>query len=346
MKCKNCGATVPNGTSICSNCGAVANKSSNYVSLSNDVDYSSKNKNLSAKNKSKSKNFWQIILCLILVMAVGAGSYYYFYSQNKQEPQPFLDFYAGYGVINGDEQVVYVSIKDSSKIQFINGVACYDKNMYSLEKDANQVSTEYNYTKNVDNSFRSIFFDIADLNVEEGKNYSYTFEIKIGFYNDENIYTYYQPVNFVGSTQADVSEIVFDHTKQDTNKVNEITTTQQTEVTNDYLFKSYWYSNPVVSDKGYSIYTLYFNEDETVTKTSYSMETGQPWSTNTVYGTYMIKNDIVTVKIDNSKTAQKFQLDKENQALYDYDTKSKSPTTQYTARKYNNIKQAKNQFGL
>lgn len=344
MKCKNCGANVPNGSAICSNCGAVLNPNSDYVLLTNEAK-TSINDEIKAKKKRKKRSAFSIILALILVVAAGFGSFYYFTNQNAQKPQPELDFFAGYGIINGDEPVVYVSIKDSAKVQYIQGVTCYNKKMYSLENDAMTISTDYKYTKNVDNSIRTIYFDMADLKVNEGKNYTYTFEMKYSFYDDENIYTYYQPVNFVGSTKNDVSEIVFDHTVEDTNKNDEHTTEVATK-DERYIYDVYWYSNPVAENGNYSIFSYSFNRDNTVSYTYYSVKAGKPWTTVNNSATYKIKNDRIIIEFEEAAESFELIMDKENKALYDVDNETNNKSTQYTYRQYNSLEEARTFFGV
>lgn len=343
MKCKNCGAVVPKGSSICPNCGAVNNKKSDYVLLTNEVSPSIKAE--TKAQKKKGNKFFFGFLSLILIVALGVGSFYYFTNQNAQEPQPQLDFFAGYGIINGDEPVVYVSIKDSSKVQYIQGVTCYNKKMYSLENDAITVSTDYKYTKNVDNSIRTIYFDMADLKVDEGKNYTYTFEMKYSFHGDDNIYVYYQPVNFVGSTRNNVSEIVFDHTVEDTQSQDEIVTQP---ITNDesFIYDLYWYSNPVVDNGNYSIYSFGFDKNNNATYTRYSMKAGKPWSTKSSVSKYEIKNDRIVIDMDEATESFEIIIDKENRALFDVDNETNNKSTQYTFREYNSLEEAKLFFGL
>lgn len=346
MKCKNCGAKVPNDSSICSNCGAVVDPNSQYVLLTNDAKPVNSQKAIKENKKKKRNNFFFTVIACILIVAAGFGSYYYFFNQNMDKPQPQLDFYAGYGIINEDEQIVYVNVKDSAKIEYIQGVTCYDKKMYYMENGANKVSSNYQYTKNVDNSIRSIYFDMSDLKVEKGKNYTYTFEMKFSFHGDENVYTYYQPVNFVGTTKNNISEIVFDHTKQDTKKTNEQTTTQAIIPTEDYLYDYYWYSAPVAENKEYAIFALKLNKDKTLSYTAYHMNVGSPWDVKTSNGTYKIKNDRITINLEDANESFQLIFDKENKALYDVDLETNNKSDQYTARDYNSLSITKSFFGL
>lgn len=347
MKCVNCKMPLPNSTDVCPNCGYVFEKNDGYVLLSNEAEKPKQNIEYAKPKRRGVSGFVFYLITVLLAVAVGIGSFMYFSSQYETMPQPELEFFAGYGVVNGDEQVVYVSVKDASKIEFIHGVTCYDKNMYSMQKDANVVSSDYKYSKNVDKSFRTVFFDMKDLNVESGKNYTYTFEIKFSFYGDENIYTYYQPINFVGSTKIDVGEIVFDHTKQDTKKPEAVTSENVVKQTTQNILQSaYWFSKPTIKETGYSIYSFKFEKNGVVTKTIYTMELAQPWKTTTVVGNYTIKEDRAVLKFDNAKNNATVEVDKDTNELFSFDTNLKQKKAQYTAREFNTVKVAKKFFGL
>ena len=90
MKCKNCGATVPKGSNLCINCGAVLNKSSvNFSDIPREEQMNEKKKHPGVKKAIC------IILSLLIILGAGATSFYLFYQKNMQRERPELDFSCG-----------------------------------------------------------------------------------------------------------------------------------------------------------------------------------------------------------------------------------------------------------
>ncbi len=344
MKCKNCGAKVEKESSICPNCGATVNKNSDYVLLTNqdkvyeDV-YSSKQK----KKRKPLQNALIVILSVAIIIGAGLCSYFYFYGKESASDKPKLSFSSGYGVINEDEQVIYVSIKDSSSIQYIHGVNIYngEVNEKTLKKQ-DAVSSDYNYTENVDKSFRCIFFDMDSLNLNKGENYTYTFEMVFSYYNDDNWYTYYKTVNFSGNTTTDISDTVFDHSLDETTTEESTTlsaeSTTEKETTADFIYNSYWYTTPYNDADSYSISAFKFSEDGTFTSTDYSKTGTDDWVVTTNKGEFKIKGNTLTINTSDGETDE-LTLDKDKKTI----TQNKN---KLTSRKYNSIKNAEDFFGL
>lgn len=342
MKCKNCGARVEKESSICPNCGATVNKNSDYVLLTNQSNvyediYSSKRK----KNNKVLTKILAVILSLVIIVGAGVGSYLFFYGKNSAIDKPKLSFSSGYGVINEDEQIVYVAIKDSSSIQYIHGVNLYngEVNEKTIKKQE-AVSSDYNYTENVDNSFRCIFFDAKSLNLDKSGNYTYTFEMTFSNYNDDNRYTYYKTVNFSGNTTADVSDKVFDHSLNETTTEKTISTesTTKKEETADYIYNTYWYTAPYNDADSYSISAFKFNSDGTFTSTDYSKTGEQDWVVSTNKGEFKIDGNKLTISTSDGESDE-LTIDKDNQTISQGKNK-------LTSRKYNSIKNAEDFFGL
>ena len=311
MKCKNCGARVEKESSICPNCGATVNKNSDYVLLTNQSNvyedvYSSKRK----KNNKVLTKILAVILSLVIIVGAGVGSYLFFYGKSSAIDKPKLSFSSGYGVINEDEQIVYVTIKDSSSIQY------------------------------VDNSFRCIFFDAKSFNLDKSGNYTYTFEMTFSNYNDDNRYTYYKTVNFSGNTTADVSDKVFDHSLNETTteKTTSTESTTKKEETADYIYNTYWYTAPYNDADSYSISAFKFNSDGTFTSTDYSKTGEQDWVVSTNKGEFKIDGNKLTISTSDGESDE-LTIDKDNQTISQGKNK-------LTSRKYNSIKNAEDFFGL
>lgn len=351
MKCKNCGTEVPKNSSICTTCGAVVDKKSGYVMLTSE--YNSNGRVEAINPKKKINTFFAVFISCVLIVAAGIGSYFVFIDQNASKPQPELAFTAGSGVINGDEQVIYVTIKDSSKIEYIHGVKLYDSAIDGKSLDGNVVSSDYQYTKNIDNSFRAIFFDMKDLNLDEGSNYTYTFQMSFSFLGDENIYNYYQTLNFVGSTNTNAAEIVFDHTKKDTTQINMQSTTT-TILSEDskkqaysYLYEGYWYTEPYKTTDSYSISSICFKIDGTYSSTHYMKKANQAeWNVTFSEGEMQIEGDKIHLTEKGGVGEIEFVVDTNEKTVAEINAETGEQKKPLSFRKYNTQKNAEDFFGL
>lgn len=300
MKCKNCGATVPKGSNLCINCGAVLKKDS--VNFSDIPREEPKEKN---RRHPAAKKIISIILSLLIILGAGTASFYFFYQKNMQKEKPALDFSYGQGVINGDESIVYTAPSNSSKLQFIHEVKLYEGDVSQNDIVKSKViGDDYKYTKNIDDSVRAIYFDLNDLGLKKGKNYTYTFEMTFSFYNDDNRYTYLQAVNFAMSDN-DISNVIFDHTVAEATTDNQATSeNEDAKITNDYIYDNYWYSQPFKDENNRTaVNSLKFSDDGSCTVTYYVRDEAQRWTVTTYKGSFEIKDNKVSAKLDNGKSA-------------------------------------------
>lgn len=207
VRCENCGAVIKDGEKRCPNCGSFCD-SDGYILLSeNDCyqDYSID------EVPNKSKKIISIITMLLIVAIAAGGVFYYICLYTKPDDRPALELTSGAGIINEDEPVIYVSVPEDSQIEFIHGVRLYDYDLQSAESKAKPVSTDYEYTKSIDEVFRTIFFDTEDFGLEDDKTYTYTIQFDVSFLGSNQIYTYSQPITFSGKITDDAADIVFDH---------------------------------------------------------------------------------------------------------------------------------------
>ena len=195
MNCNNCGARLREDAKVCPNCGAFVDDGGGYTLLTSEEmeyeDYYSDEKKTPKKKKSGFRWFVSIMLTLLIV---GCGAYYYFENFYNRTPDvPSVTFETGSGIINDDEAVIYAHIKDNSDIEYIHGVSLYRYVGETRSVIGNALSTDYQYTKNIDATFRTIFFDTDGLELSEGANVL-AFEIKLQFYDSDEIFTYVQPI--------------------------------------------------------------------------------------------------------------------------------------------------------
>lgn len=339
MTCKNCGAQIDQGSVQCSNCGAYIENEYNYVLM---AENSTGNTYYSSNKKRKNSMFKTLIAIILTAVIVLGGEYYYFNVYSKKNTQPDLTFSYGCGVINGDEKVVYVALPENSRIEFINGVSLYDYDKTQSNDDKKAVSTDYEYTKSINGVFRTIFFDLADLNIEDNIDCTYTFEMIFSFYDDSNQYLYSQSVNFNTSASEDVSDIIFDHsmkteeTSDETTTQNETTThptTQQTttkvNIDPSFLYTNFWYSEPFQDEDTYVIDAYKFYKNGNCTVTSYTKKGNADWIVKNTNTTFTVDGEILSIKNDG-----------------DYIISSNNTVSTMTERKYNSIPNAEDFFGI
>lgn len=344
MTCKNCGAKLRDNAKVCTNCGAFVDDSSGYTLLAADDRvydvYSSE------KKKKKNGGVKFIIALLIIALIAGGGTYLYF---GKIVPskykQPQLTFTEGSGLINRSEKVIYVSIPKGADIQYIHGVSLYDYDKTAVDDLRKPITTEYEYTKNIDSSFRAIYFDMKDFNVEKGVNYTYTFEMLFSFNGSDKIYTYDQKVTTDGVFEKDVSDEVFDHSMSGENGEeiqkpnNNKKTTAAPKEEYKFIYSGYWYTAPSNEGNTKSISCFKFNKDKTYTVTNYIKHGGADWVVNTESGKYTVKGGTLTLNEGGS-----FELDADNEEISE---SNNGQTTQtLTARKYNSIQNTEDFFGM
>ena len=341
MTCKNCGAKLRDNAKVCNNCGAFVDDSSGYTLLAADDRVYDVYSN--EKPKKKNSGIRLVIAIIIVALIAGVGTYLYF---EKIEPslnkQPSLTFSQGSGLINRNEKVVYVSLPEGSNIQYIHGVSLYDYDRAAVEDLRDAISTDYEYTKNIDSSFRAIFFDMKDFNVDSANERTYTLEMQLSFNGSDKIYTYQDKVTVDGKFENDVSDIVFDHSMTDDGKNNKQTEKSTTKAQNadySFVYASYWYTAPNTSDNVRSISAFRFNKDKSYTVTNYSKNGGAEWVVETEKGTFKINGDELVLDEGGS-----FRLDADKEEISE---EQDGQTTQtLTSRRYNSLQNTEDFFGL
>lgn len=327
MRCKNCGARVNKKSEMCMNCGALLKKNNDAVDISalNMADYSRR------KSKLGGKNVFLIILAVLIIVGAGFASFYFSLQRDAKADKPELSFESGQGIINKNENVIYLMIEDSSKIQFIHGAKLYDKNVESDSViKSNAVDEDYQYTKNVDKSIRAVFFDLDKQNLKENENYTFTIELTVSFVDDNNRYTYLLPVNFTTSLKQDVSEFVFDHSISQT--VTDVAL-DESEISDDFLFDGYWYSKQYDNKGNKAIYSVKFKNDNSCVVTYYETDSDAKCLVNTVNGTFDKNDSNVSVKLSNGEELS-FKIDLSNKRV------SGSSNEVFTQRQNNSVENA------
>lgn len=335
MKCKNCGANIENSRGVCPVCGCAVVQDEG-VSLGN-IKYDSAKYDYAPVNKKK--RF--IIASIVIILIFAIASFVLFYVQSLKIPQPEMSFTTGQGIINNDEHIIYAFIDDSSHLEYIHGVKLYegevDENTIKISKP---VLSDYQYTKSVDEGFRAIFFDLDELNLEEQGNYTYTFQMTFSFVGDENWYTYYETVNITGSTNLDVTKIIFDYSMLDVPNVNNTTASSDPL---DFVYDGYWYTQPVQSQDTFTIYSLKLNKDNSCVITKYTKSGESNWEVETEKSTYTLEDEKLSVDFGNNHT-ESYVVDTKNKTIAVSGTSAKKVLL--TQRKNNTLKNAEDFFGL
>lgn len=342
MNCKNCGTKVSDGTKICPNCGSLIDESEGYVLLTSDsMDFEDYD---SGKEKKKGGGFLWFISIVLTLAIIAGGAYYYFTNiYEKEDPRPALTFETGTGVINGKEQILYATIKDGENIEYIHGVRLYDFDTTNLEEAPAPVTTDYQYTKSINDSFRAIFFDTKEL--ELNKVNTYTFEMDFSFSGSNEVYTYTATVNFKRPIKGNVSDIIFDHSVDDnknesseeiiTNKSTEDTTEAETENENtdaEFVYSSYWYGEPQKDGDRQTIYCYKFDKNGSYTATKYFKDGKSDWVTTVDGGTFEASDFSITLD------GKEYLIDPTNQTLKADDGK------ELNKRNYNSIENTNSFF--
>lgn len=334
MNCKNCGARLDENSSICPNCGI---KTGEFVLFAGDGRSEFEEENFVAKKK----NPFVTIVSIILSIAILAGGGYFALSKYLNPPKPEMTFESGYGIINGDQPVIYVTLGDNAQLEYIHGV-----NLYAYDKSEDGsigevLTSDYEYTKSVDGTFRTIFFDASEFDVEPTEENTYTFEMSFSFVDNSKIYVYTQTVDFPNQITNDASEIVFDHSMEVEKTTQPTTEPEQTteakDLTEDdikFLQESFWFMPAYTDNESYSISSIAFKGNGNCEFTHYYMKKGSSWRVTNSKGTYEIKGSAVFVTDSEGKTES---------YTVDADKKTVSGLEQ---RKYNSTKNAEDFFGI
>lgn len=334
-RCLNCLEYLEDEVKVCPHCGAKCDADEGFVLLSEVKAPERKYQDISSGKKSGPARF-VVILVLILALVAG-GSYYYFNSVSNPE-NPKVTFGTGTGVINKDKKIVYTTIDDPSLIEYIQGVSIYKGDLTrNGVKNEKPISTNYEYTDNVDDSFRSIFFYADDIGIRSDKEYTMTFKINLQFVKDDNVYTYLVANTFSGDIKKDVSDIVFDHSLKKTEPTIAYEATTVNHSDTSYIFDGYWYTKGHKTDDGlYKIDSIKFDKESGTCKiTHYSTENldGQ-WDVSSTDGTYSIDNGILTY----SGSDTKYVINSDNKSLIEQ--KQGTQKEELTHTNYNNISNA------
>ncbi len=349
MNCKNCGARLKENSKVCPNCGAFVDDGSGYVLLTDNYRSEDVYSDIIGKPQKKRSVFKYIISLLLVAAIAGGGAYYYFTNIYKTDDKPSLSFTSGSGIINDNEPVAYVGLPENSRIEFIHGVQLYDYDKTASKDKKESISSNYEYTKSIDGSFRTIFFDTSDIKLKD--NTVLTFEMKFSFVDSDNIYTYYQTVELAENQTDNIADIIFDHSLDETppvtaeqteaeDKTEESTTepTTKTETSTaqniSYIYNSFWFTEPYNDADAYSISSLKFNRDGTYSETQYYKNGAEDWVITNLNGKYEVKEGAVFT-IDSEGQTQSYPINSSSQSL-----------DGLTSRKYNSIKNAEDFFGL
>ena len=369
MQCKNCGARLSDNAKVCQNCGAFIDDKDGYVLLTSDdkmFDISSSYDDNMPKKKKKGRGFIWFLSVVLTLLIIGGGAFYYFTNiYNPTPDKPELTFEGGCGIINDDENIVYVLLKEDSKVEYIHGVSLYDydKTVKDVENKA-PVSTDYEYTKSIDSTFRAIFFDLDKLDVKAGEN-TFTFDMKFSFHDSEEIFSYLYTVTFTNPPEENVADLVFDHsqsetaekettakneeaageTAESTTKSTEKSTTAATASDYSYIYNSYWFTEPIQNGEEYIISAIKFNQDGTFVTTNYLKNGTESWKVKTEKGKYKVENGYTVIDNGEATESTYYKIDSENKALYEEDSEG-NVTFKLTSRKYNSIKNAEDFFGI
>ncbi len=345
MNCNNCGARVKDTAKICPVCGALLDDEANYTLLATDDRYDDI---YSSAEKKKHGGLKTFIIILLVIALAGGGAYYYFrHKKPTENVAPAVTFTEGSGVINRDEKVIYLTL-DNKNIEFIHGVNLYEGDITgAAEEKPEPLTSDYEYTKNVDTTFRAIFFDAEPLGIKADKEYTYTYEMYFSFVGSDDIYPYTKVVTGSGDIKGDVSDAVFDHSMtEDTTKAEETTqqtteaeTTQKKTGSADFIYDGYWYTSPYKDGDNLSISAFKFGKDKVYKITHYDKKGSDDWVIYSEEGKYEVDGD--TLLLDDGT---QLIFDSEKEEIYEESDGKKTNT--FTKRKYNSRQNAEDFFGI
>lgn len=350
MYCKNCGTRLSDNAKVCPNCGTFIDDGSGYTLLTSDDRYDDFYSSDPVPEKKKSGTLAYIISLILVIAIVGAGAYIYFTKINPpQKPSPQVEFSTGCGIINETQPVVYLTL-DNPDIQYIHGVTLYEYNKDNPEGEKKLISNDYEYTKNIDNTFRAIFFDTSEFGLKKGKKYNYMFEVKLAFVGSDDIFTYNEPMEFKGGFKNNKADVVFDHgkkteaeeTKEETEEktTEEQTTKKKTDTA--FIYESYWYTKPYSEGDLKVIFAFKFSKDNTYVSTKYEKKGKDDWKVSTYNGKFKIDDGYIVASDSDGGEKTYYKIgDSSLTEELDGETVQK-----LTARKYNSVKNAEDFFGI
>lgn len=349
MKCKFCGAKIKGDSLICPNCGKSAVEDeylfARYVSKSREKEH---------KVRLIVKRTILVVISIAVIASLIISTYLITENHHQNIQAPNLQFVTGTGLVN-DEKVIYLTIEDSSSIQYIHGVNLYEGKVNASTDDKGEIiSSDYEYTKDSSDSIRSIFFYTDDLKLDKKKSYTYTFEMTFGFSEDINSYTYYQPISFKGDIKNDLSDVVFDH-RMDDDIENDffVSTTkhkEQTETTEDdpdkyrFIFDGYWYSQPRRDGDTMSLDVWSFDSNDTATRITYTKKGNASWKTETVV--FSFNFDGAKGFVQNNSVGEAYNMTISTLSRMVDLRKSGEIVDTLEYRRHNSIENVEDSFGL
>lgn len=342
MNCRFCGAELNPKYPACSVCGTLLSKEECLA-------LTGKERILEAEEIAEKKRKNRIITIVTIVISIAIiafGGYHMLYNYINPE-KPEMTFTSGYGIINGDEPVVYVTIGENEKLEYIHGAKLYAYDKGDDDSIGDALTSDYEYTKSVDDSFRTIFFDASKFDVQTNENYTYTIEMSFSFVDNSKIYVYQKTVDFPGAISGDASDIVFDHSMDAANleeTTSEIATVPSTEPTTkpvettkadiSFIYSSYWFMTPYTNNGDYNISSVKFEQNGKCSFTNFFKKNKGAWAQTKSNGTYEVKNDTLYIT-DSEGMTDSFKIDFANKKVAGLES-----------RKYNSTKNAEDFFGI
>lgn len=345
MECRICGGKLDPRYPNCPCCGTVLSPEECLELTGSETiiaeEYDQK--------RSKARVLLSVVAIILVIAILSLGGYYAL-SKHLNPEKPQLSFESGYGVINGDEPVIYVEIGKNAQLEYIHGVKLYAYDKSDSSAIGDSISTDYEYTKSDDGTFRTIFFDASKFDLAPDEEYTYTFEMSFSFVDSTKIFVYQQAVTFPGEISGDASDVVFDHSMDTTSDVTqeatqeELTTEATTQATTkpeqttsldvSFIYSSFWFMTPYNDADNYSISSVKFEKNGTCSFTNFFKAGSANWTQTNTKGTYEISGTTLMVT-DSEGMTESYVIDSSTKTLAGLE-----------ARRYNSTKNAEDFFGI
>ena len=364
MVCKKCGAPLNENDKICPRCGTFTDGDEGYVLLTSYDRAEEPEVQEEAvaiveeKPPSRLLGFLKLLLIAVLVAAVSGGAAYAYmtYFRPKMQQTPEVTFTTGSGIINGDMPVIYAAINGATDIEFIHGVSVYDCDITDAQNEnAEPLSTDYEYTKNINSTFRCIFFDMSDIKLKKDKNYTYSFRMKFSFEGSDAVYSYTEVIPFTGTITEDASDTVFDHSVKQSITLPEETQPEsttaapnetQTENASDYsfIYQGYWFTAPQTQNDVRTIESIQFSQDLTYRRTNFEKQGDADWRVTTDGGIFTLRDGYVV--LSSGAGTEEVYLKADTAAGTLTEERDGTAYAELTNRRYNSTKNAEDFFGI
>lgn len=343
MDCKICGGKLDPKYPACPYCGTL-------LSTEECLALTGKEKILEEDEKAKKKqrNFLISVVVIIVSIAILSTGFYHVLSKQLNPEKPEISFNSGYGIINGNEPVVYVEIGQNAQLEYIHGAKlyAYDKSNDGVIGDA--LTSDYEYTKSEDGTFRTIFFNADDFDLKADEEYTYTFEMSFSFVDKKKIFVYQKAVSFPGTISGDVSDVIFDHSMEKTTQpiveeekttkpvVTETTTHSEstTKADTSFIYSSFWFMTPHNEGDRYNISSIKFERNGKCAFTNFYKKGAEKWKITNTRGTYEVDGSTLLVT-DSEGMVESYVIDSASKNLNGLES-----------RKYNSTKNAEDFFGI